>query len=120
MPIRLSLRLYALPVRPIRIFVLGDARLVHLDAARDAVIVSDLHSPRIAHGGKSPPVALLRVAGDVVSPVLVDGTGIEEVLMQMVDKFQHIALHRPGNSDIVDEAVEGGLLAIGGVYTNAD
>lgn len=115
MPMRLLLRLHALPVRPIRIFVLGDARLVHLDAARDAVIVSDLHSPRIAHGGESPPVALLCVAGDIVSPILVDGTWVKEMLVQVVDEFQHIALHRPGNSDIVDEAVEDGMLAIGDV-----
>jgi hypothetical protein len=40
------------------------------------------------------PVTLVRVTGNVVSSVLVDAARVEEMLMQMVDKLENIALHR--------------------------
>lgn len=63
-------------------------------------------------GGKSgdprlAPVALLCAAGDVVSPVLVDRTRVEEVLVQVVDEFEDVAIHGSGHGDVVDQTVVG-------------
>ena len=57
--------------------------------------------PRLA------PVALLLAAGNIVSAVLVDRARVEEVLVQMVDEFEDVAIHGPGHGDVVDQAVVG-------------
>lgn len=54
------------------------------------------------------PVAFLRVVRNVVPTALVDRTRVEEVFVQMVNKFQDVALHRTGDGNIVDQTVRPG------------
>ena len=49
------------------------------------------------------PVASLGVDWDVVTAVFIHGAWVEEVLMQVVCKFEDISFHRSGDSDIVYE-----------------
>jgi len=52
---------------------------------------------------KGAPIALIRVRRNIVTPVLINGTRVDEVFMQMVNVLEHIALHGTRNSYIVYE-----------------
>ena len=65
----------------------GDALLVHFDAVQYVSILckDDLRM--------NSPISFAWVAGDVVAAVLVDAAWIQEVLVEMVNKFKDVALH---------------------------
>lgn len=39
----------------------------------------------------------------LVSTLVVDGNGVQEVLVQVVDEFQNVGVHRTRHADVVDE-----------------
>jgi hypothetical protein len=56
-------------------------------------------------------VSLLVVVRNIISALLIDRAGVEEMLMEMVNEFQYIPLHRPGDSDVVNQAKVNDILA---------
>jgi hypothetical protein len=44
-----------------------------------------------------------REEGLLVTTLVVDGDGMQEVLVQVVDEFKDVGVHRTGYADVVDE-----------------
>lgn len=49
------------------------------------------------------PVTFFWFVRHIIAALLVNGTGVEEMLVQMVDEFEHVALHGARHGDIIDK-----------------
>jgi len=78
----------ALPVLPVRKFILGDAPHVHLRTD----LVSETHpSPPFRHS----PVSFLLTFRNDIPALPIDRARIHKMLVQMVRIFNHAPFHRP-------------------------
>ena len=59
------------------------------------------------------PVTLLWVIGDIISSVLVYRAWIDEMLVQMISKFEDITFHCARHHDVVDQASESQPISVG-------
>ena len=54
---------------------------------------------------KNPPIPLIRVRWHVVPSPRVDRARRHKVLVEVIHVLEHVALHRTGDGDIVNQAV---------------
>lgn len=75
---------------------------MHLDTGVDVHV----RCCEIDERQEDEPITLVGLVRHVITTMLVDRAWAEEVFMQMINKFENVALHRAGNSNIVDETVD--------------
>ena len=54
------------------------------------------------HVVRPVPVSFVSIARDIITPVWVDSAGMDEMLMQVVNKFEDISFHGARYGNIVD------------------
>ncbi len=86
------------PVRPVGPLETGNTLLAHLDTRT----YSSAIEPSIKE--RHVPVTLGGDVRYVVPPIFIDTARGNEVLMQVVDKLEYIALHRTRNGDVIYHA----------------